>query len=521
MADAPLPGPPLRPRPARGGLRRRLRARASGLAPSDLVVALPVLSAAAWLAGLPEVGVAIVLALPVAVLGLSAAHRRRGRAPKGPVTRAAVTRAADGMIARADAAGGGLLMLLAGIDAAFAGEDWTGADADRAMDVLATRARAALRDADAVFRLGDRTLAVLVQASRRADLDLGLAVADRLQAALAEPVPLAGRVWRADAHVGLCSDVMAPERSGAGLLGGAACALDAARVHEAGAVRAFTPELRIDVETGHRLTRQVPDALAEERIVAWFQPQVEAGSGRLRGFEALARWDHPDLGLLAPRQFLPAVAAAGQDVALGERVLRAALAALAAWDGAGLGAPRVGVNFSLEELRDPRLAERVAWEVDRAGVDPDRVSVEILETVTLEGAEETILRNVRALKAAGLRLDLDDFGTGAASIAHIARFGVHRIKIDRSFVAGLGAPDGEADRMIAAILRLAAELGIETLAEGVETDAQAARLAEMGCAQLQGFAVARPMPLADTLAWARRRAPPAPDLARLVPAGRA
>ena len=387
----------------------------------------------------------------------------------------------------------------------ISGGDWGRKTSEKTMQQIARRVRTAMRDLDIVFRLGDAEIAVALHPMARADLDVAMMIADRVQTAVSEPISLGGRSVTVSAWIGICTDIMAPDNTGAALLSGAECALQVAARQEDGAARAFTPEMQAEVETEHELTLQVARALETGEIRPWYQAQVDANTGTLTGFEALARWYHPELGVLAPGRFLDAVEASGNAAALGEKMLRDSLEALAEWDRAGIDVPHVGINFSMDELRDPRLSDRVAWEVDRRGVSPDRVSVEILETVTLDSAEEAITRNVRALKAAGFRLDLDDFGTGAAAISHIARFGVHRIKIDRSFIDGIDE-EGETRRVVSAILRLATELGIDTLAEGVETDAQAGALARMGCNHLQGYGIAKPMPFDETVAWVRGRA---------------
>jgi EAL domain-containing protein (putative c-di-GMP-specific phosphodiesterase class I) len=198
--------------------------------------------------------------------------------------------------------------------------------------------------------------------------------------------------------------------------------------------------------------------------------------------------------------------------ALGTAILRDALGALKGWDEAGFDVPGVGVNFSSDELRDPKLVDRIAWELDRFAIAPQRLTVEILESVVASSSEDTITRNIRNLGEMGCRIDLDDFGTGHASIASIRRFAVQRLKIDRSFVTKVDR-DQEQQRMVNAILLMADQLGLDTLAEGVESAGEHTMLAQLGCGHVQGFGIARPMPLDRTADWitdhlARVQTPP-------------
>ncbi len=182
-----------------------------------------------------------------------------------------------------------------------------------------------------------------------------------------------------------------------------------------------------------------------------------------------------------------------------------ALVALSRWEKAGLHVPTIGVNFSADELRNPRLPDKLKWELDRFDLTPDRLSVEILETVVAQTDNDVIVHNVAALARMGCGIDLDDFGTGHTSIANLRRFAVRRLKIDRSFVTRLDE-DRDQQRIVAAILSLAERLGLDTLGEGVETMAEHAMLAQLGCGHLQGFGIARPMPFDDTIDWMRRHA---------------
>jgi EAL domain-containing protein (putative c-di-GMP-specific phosphodiesterase class I) len=180
-----------------------------------------------------------------------------------------------------------------------------------------------------------------------------------------------------------------------------------------------------------------------------------------------------------------------------------ALTALKAWDSAGVDVPQVGVNFAGPELSNPGLVEKIKWELDRFDLSPERLAVEVLETVVASAPDDTITRNINGLGKLGCRIDLDDFGTGHASIASIRRFSVSRIKIDRSFVIKADR-DPEQQRMISAILTMAERLEVETLAEGVETVGEHALLAQLGCTHVQGFGIGKPMPFDQTLDWITR-----------------
>ena len=248
------------------------------------------------------------------------------------------------------------------------------------------------------------------------------------------------------------------------------------------------------------LTQEFGAALENGQIVGWYQPQISTDTGAITGFEALARWEHPSRGLIAPGSFIDIARRNGLSQRLTEVILTHALSALRAWDKSGLDIPSVAVNFGSEDLRNPGIVDFLRWELDRHDVAPGRLSVEVLEDVIAERHDDIIARNLRALADLGCRIELDDFGTGYTSILNIRRFSVSRIKIDRKLIARIDM-DGDQRDLVAALLAMAERLNIETLGEGVETRAEYAMLCQMGCDHVQGFALARPMPLGDSFTW--------------------
>ena len=258
----------------------------------------------------------------------------------------------------------------------------------------------------------------------------------------------------------------------------------------------------------------VAEAAAAGQIQAYFQPQVCCNTGAVRGFELLARWNHPQRGLLLPGAFFGRMSAEDHG-ALTLAILDQGLRALKAWDRAGWNVPSVALNISNCELANPDFAAGILWELDRHDLRPERLTIEVLETVGPITSNAEARRNLMALARAGCHIDLDDFGTGYASLDAIRQFGVQRIKIDRSFVTGCDIDPGQ-QRMILAILALAERLGIAALAEGVETREEYTFLAQMGCDEVQGHAVARPMPLEEVGTYLARHAANGRSIGKLL-----
>lgn len=382
------------------------------------------------------------------------------------------------------------------------GERHDQADLDAALRLTATRLVAALRPGDLAARLDGPAFALALAPSPRLDLGAVLQLAGRLQRSLAEPMNLG----RAELSLGASIGLSLPERirapTGEALLRAATLAAIEAQRSGPGAIRSYSDAMRLRSEARTHLVEEVAGALDRGEIHAHFQPQVSVRTGAISGFEALARWQHPTRGLLPPAEFLPAIEQAGLMGRLGRAMLEAALGALRDWEAQGLQVPSVGVNFSNAELCDPRLVDRIAWDLDRHELTPDRLVVEVLETVVATHPDDAVIRNLSGLARLGCCLDLDDFGTGQASISAIRRFSIERIKIDRSFVTRIDQ-DAEQQRMVAAIISMAERLDLDTLAEGVETAAEQAMLARLGCGHVQGFGIARPMPFAETVTWMR------------------
>ncbi|WP_224502470.1 EAL domain-containing protein [Celeribacter litoreus] len=256
----------------------------------------------------------------------------------------------------------------------------------------------------------------------------------------------------------------------------------------------------------HRLSQEtdlaieLEAALENGQIVPWFQPQLCTDTGRVSGMEALARWEHPDNGLISADAFVSLIWEHGLTDRFNEVILYQSLRALQQWTKAGFHVPTVAVNFSASDLANPKIVDKVKWELDRFEIEPGRLAVEILENVLTSSDNHTISRNISALHDLGCRIDLDDFGTGHASLASIRRFSVNRIKIDRSFVSRCDL-DREQQNMLAAILTMAEHLNVETLAEGIESIGEHAMLAQLGCNHVQGFSISRPLPSHKCIDW--------------------
>lgn len=376
----------------------------------------------------------------------------------------------------------------------------------------AERLCASLREGDTVARLEGGGFAVALAPLRRIDLEGMVQVAARLQSALAPPISIDAARLYVTCSIGFCLGPKSPEPHGASLLDAAQVAADEALRNGPGAIRAYLPGMARKRADRDAMRLEMEAALDNGHIRPHFQPQICTDTGAISGFEALARWHHAERGVIPPAEFLSAIEDAGLSERLGEVMLYYALAALVRWDEAGLRVPNVGVNFSAAELRNPRLAEKLKWELDRFDLTPDRLCVEILETVIAETDNDVIVHNISALAKLGCGIDLDDFGTGLASITNIRRFAVRRIKIDRSFIKNVDQ-DREQQKLVSGILSLAERMGLETLAEGVETQGEHAMLAQLGCGHVQGFLFARPMAFDDTQDWilkyqSLRMAPP-------------
>jgi diguanylate cyclase len=368
------------------------------------------------------------------------------------------------------------------------------------IDSAEERLLASLRDGDAVARLESGGFAVALRPVRRLDLETLIQIAARLQSALDDPYAVDGLTLAGGVSVGFCHPDRAAAPGADALLAAAQIAADDAQSHGPGALRAYQPDM-----TERRVARAafrdaVEAALENGEIRPHFQPQIVLSTGAVSGCEALARWHHPERGIVPPADFLPLIEEAGLCERLTEVMLTGALRQLVAWDKAGLGVPSVSVNLAAADLRNPRLADKLQWELDRCRLAPARLTVEVLETVVARADDDVLFRNLTAISRLGCRIDLDDFGTGQAGFANIRRFGIGRLKIDRSFVAAIDR-DRAAEDMVAAILSMAGRLSLDTLAEGVETSAQLDALAALGCGHVQGYGLARPMPGEDFAEW--------------------
>lgn len=368
---------------------------------------------------------------------------------------------------------------------------------DRLLVELARRLRAATRAGDTVARLGGDEFALLLPGLP--EESAGLERLERLLGELSAPVDLGGTHFHPSISIGAAfypRDGMRADD----LYRAADSALYAAKQGGRGRVRGFDPGLLARRAEPRRIER-LREAIHAGRLGVALQPQVALGSGRVVGIEALARWT--DQGrAVPPGEFVALAEESGLARDLGDAVLRAALGALRRLLDAGLDPGRLAVNFGTAQLLAPDAPDRLLALAEQAGVPPERLEVEITEHALIDRSAERIDATLRRLTAAGVQVALDDFGTGHASLKHLLCFPIHRLKIDRSFTEAM-CGDERAATLVRAMIGLARGLGLGVVAEGVETEAQRARLEAKGCEAIQGALVAMPLPLEALARWLR------------------
>jgi diguanylate cyclase (GGDEF)-like protein/PAS domain S-box-containing protein len=322
-------------------------------------------------------------------------------------------------------------------------------------------------------------------------------VVDRAAAVLEQPIALEdGEQAYPTSSIGVA--VSHPEATVGQLLADADAAMYRAKGLGRKRVEWFTPEARAAVRTTHRLVGELHAALDRNELRVHYQPVIDTATGRMIGAEALVRWAHPDRGLLGPGDFLDVAESTGLLDDIGAWVLRTACHDAARWEhcvGDLDEACTVAVNVGTRQLLDPAFVELVGECLADSGLDPDRLWLEITES-TLMGDVRVGGRSLRALRALGVHLAVDDFGTGYSSLTYLKGFPVESLKVDRSFVSGLGV-DEEDTAIVAAVIDLADRLGMRVTAEGVETDLQLDLLRDLDCPTAQGYLFGRPMPIEE------------------------
>ena len=371
---------------------------------------------------------------------------------------------------------------------------------DVMLQVTAERLSAVVRSGDTVARLGGDEFALLCTSVT--DADEARAVAERVCAAMREPIPVGERLIISTLSVGVA--VCAPgERDVAGLLRDADVAMYQAKDAGRDQVAVFDASLRVTASERLEFHTALRGAVDRGEITVVYQPVLHLnGNGegdRVVGLEALARWQRPGHGNVPPTAFIPTAEDLGLIHVLGEHVLRTALGALAAWRTESGVALVAAVNMSALQLADARCVEMVARLLEEAGLPPSALELEITESVLMLDVEQS-LRRLAELRALGVSVAVDDFGTGYSSLAYLRDLPVDVLKIDRSFTMHL--PDDRP--MVEFIVELARAIGATTVVEGVETAEQLALIRGIGCDQAQGYYLSHPLAPQDVGPFLRR-----------------
>ena len=370
-------------------------------------------------------------------------------------------------------------------------ESFGRAAGDRLLKALGERLAKGVWENDTVARIGGDKFAILLR--EIASPNDAARVVTRLQEALAEPFSILGQEIFLGAHIGIALYPTDAE-SADSVIANAEIAMLRAR-REGSAFRYYTSKMNSAAAERLELEAALRRALERDELRLHYQPRVDLRSGRIGGVEALIRWQHPQLGMVSPVNFIPIAEETGLIIPIGQWVLETACAQSRRWRESGHANLRMAVNLSPRQFRQSDLVASVSRALERTGVTAEALELEVTESVAMDNPARSaeILRDLVAL---GIALAIDDFGTGHSSLGYLNRFPLDFLKVDQSFVGG--TPENEDNAVIVrAVISLAKNLRLETIAEGVETEAQLRFLQKEGCEEAQGYLFSRPQPAAD------------------------
>ncbi|PWV59572.1 sensor domain-containing protein [Plasticicumulans acidivorans] len=359
---------------------------------------------------------------------------------------------------------------------------------DQLLQTLARRLQEALRDADIIARLGGDEFVVVVGGLR--SRGHALTVAEKIRMTLLAPVQFEHLCLHISASVGIS---LYPDDGGdpAMLMRHADIAMYHAKADGRNAVCAYTAGMSQLASRSFRIESRLQRALQEGALRLVYQPQVDVSNERIVGAEALLRWTD-DGQAVPPAEFIPVAEETDLILQIGEWVLREACRQAAGWQCSGHAPLSVAVNLSARQFRDPNLVELIGSILRESGLPPECLELEITESTLMSRLDDTCQR-LQALSAMGVRMAVDDFGTGYSSLSYLKRFPVSRLKVDQSFMRDL-CTDAEDAAIVDAVVALARALGLDALAEGVETAEQLEALRDTGCRYCQGYYFSRPLP---------------------------
>lgn len=429
----------------------------------------------------------------------------------GLVNRAEFERLCQAAIEQTKIDGGSVAVLFIDLDSFKVVNDSYGhAMGDRLLVPVGERILRQLREGDVASRIGGDEFTVLMP--RLLHREEAATLARRLCSALAEPFEIDTYEMAVTASIGIA--VSPPgEGDATTLVADADAAMYVAKTEERNTWRFYTPAVHADASRRRMLATELRGALACGEFRMLYQPVIEIETGRITGVEALLRWQHPTRGIVMPGDFIPVAESMGLIRHIDEWVMRAVCAQIRAWDQLGVPPIRVALNVSARWFGHASFVETVQAALQESAIAPTRLVLEITEGAILRMGKDTD-RTLRALDALGIGIAVDDFGTGYASMAYLKLPAVAYLKIDRSFITGLPVDTNNA--VIArAIVAMATNLGLVTIAEGVETEAERKFLLQVGCAEGQGYLYSRPLPpgeIVRVLRSRRRRAEPRLEL---------
>lgn len=396
--------------------------------------------------------------------------------------RAVLQDALDAMLIDRTCGSGGALLIV-DVDNFKAINDTLGHDAgDALLCTFAERLRAALRPGDLVTRTGGDEFAFLISSGTEESVS---AIAKEIYTALAQPFVHDGRTLDCGASIG-ASLVPRDGSTRSEIMKAADIALYAAKAGGRGQLKIFESAMKAEVERREAMMASARVALQLDRIAPWFQPKVSLRSSRIVGFEALMRWTDADDAVRGPNEVKAAFNDPVLGAALSERMIERTLDQMRAWLRSGIAFGHVALNATAADFRREGFAESLIAAMEQRGITPSLLQIEVTETVFLGRDSGYVGASLQVLSGRGVRIALDDFGTGYASLSHLNQFPVDLLKIDRSFINLLGrSPDAEA--ISCAVINLGRSLGLEVVAEGIETEDQEAHLVSLGCNTGQGF----------------------------------